>query len=105
MSLRDLARQAAAEKYKATAQLVPRSAPGHVNMNYQQNSQAAHRESVHHREERTPAFKKFCATELYCPKCNAAMPVREKELLVLPTGALYDYLCSRCGTTLGSRKA
>ena len=50
------------------------------------------------------AYRNFSATQLYCPKCSQAMPVREKLLLVLPDGELYDYLCSQCGTSVGSRK-
>jgi hypothetical protein len=43
------------------------------------------------------------ASLLYCPKCSRAMPVREKLLLVLPTGELFDYLCQGCGSSVGSR--
>jgi hypothetical protein len=49
-------------------------------------------------------FKKFGATHLFCQKCNAATPVRERLLLVLPDGELYEYICSRCGSSLGKRK-
>ena len=48
-------------------------------------------------------FGDFTASELYCPKCRRAMPVRQKLLLILPTGELYDYLCSGCATSLGQR--
>lgn len=48
-------------------------------------------------------FGTFTASELYCPKCGRAQPVRERLLLVLPTGELYEFLCSRCGTSLGKR--
>lgn len=51
------------------------------------------------------AYRDFTATELYCPKCRQAMAVREKMLLVLPDGDLFDYVCSKCGTSVGSRKA
>ncbi len=50
-----------------------------------------------------PQFGKFSASELYCPKCRKSQPVRERLLLVLPSGELYDYLCSVCATSLGSR--
>lgn len=43
------------------------------------------------------------ASELYCPKCKAAMPVRQRLLLVLPDGELHEYLCVRCGSSLGER--
>jgi hypothetical protein len=48
-------------------------------------------------------FKDFKATELYCPKCRQAQPVRERLLLVLPSGELHEYLCARCATSLGQR--
>src|SRR5580704_14530443 len=49
-------------------------------------------------------FGAFTASELYCPKCGRSQPVREKLLLVLPTGELHEYLCSRCATSLGKRE-
>jgi hypothetical protein len=48
-------------------------------------------------------FGGFTASELYCPKCQRSQPVRERLLLVLPTGELHEFLCSRCGTSLGKR--
>ena len=48
-------------------------------------------------------FGAFTASELYCPKCKIAQPVREKLLLVLPSGELHEYLCSKCGSSLGER--
>lgn len=48
-------------------------------------------------------FKKFQATELYCPTCRRSMPVRERLLLILPEGEKYEYLCARCGTSVGDR--
>jgi len=44
------------------------------------------------------------ASELYCPKCRKASPVREKLLLVLPDGELHEYICAVCGTSVGERK-
>jgi hypothetical protein len=49
-------------------------------------------------------FGAFTASELYCPKCGKAQPVREKLLLVLPSGELHEYLCARCATSLGQRE-
>ena len=49
-------------------------------------------------------FGAFTASELYCPKCKQSQPVREKLLLVLPSGELHEYLCSRCATSLGERE-
>jgi hypothetical protein len=48
-------------------------------------------------------FGNFTASELYCPKCRAAQPVRERLLLVLPNGELHEFLCSGCGASLGKR--
>ena len=48
-------------------------------------------------------FGTFTASELYCPKCGRSQPVRERLLLVLPTGELHEFLCSRCGTSVGKR--
>jgi len=48
-------------------------------------------------------FDQFRASLLYCNKCGRAMPVRERLLLVLPDGELYDYLCQGCGTSVGSK--
>ncbi|MGC8660125.1 MAG: cytoplasmic protein [Desulfomonilaceae bacterium] len=48
-------------------------------------------------------FEGFKATELYCPNCKASMRVRERLLLVLPEGDKYEYICARCGASLGDR--
>jgi hypothetical protein len=48
-------------------------------------------------------FGSFIASELYCPKCKRAQPVRERLLLVLPSGELHEYLCAQCATSLGKR--
>ncbi|MDP8219064.1 MAG: hypothetical protein P9M03_10100 [Candidatus Theseobacter exili] len=49
-------------------------------------------------------FDKLQATSLYCPGCKTAMPVRERLLLVLPDGELYEYRCVRCGSSLGEKR-
>jgi len=49
-------------------------------------------------------FGGFTASELYCPKCGKSQPVRERLLLVLPSGELHEYLCARCATSLGQRE-
>ena len=36
------------------------------------------------------SFDQFNAALLYCNKCGRAMPVRQRLLLVLPDGELYD---------------
>ena len=49
------------------------------------------------------SFEHLSASLLYCNGCGRAMPVRERLLLVLPDGDLYDYSCQRCGSSLGSK--
>ena len=49
-------------------------------------------------------FENFTASSLYCEKCKAAMPVRERLLLVLPDRELYDYLCTNCASSVGQRE-
>jgi hypothetical protein len=49
-------------------------------------------------------FENFKASSLYCQKCKAAMPVRERLLLVLPDREIFDYLCSGCGSSVGRRE-
>lgn len=48
-------------------------------------------------------FEGLNATQLFCPTCQRAMPVREKLALFLPSGALYHYVCARCDTLLGKK--
>ncbi|RJQ59111.1 MAG: cytoplasmic protein [Desulfobacteraceae bacterium] len=48
-------------------------------------------------------FKDFDATELYCPKCRQAVPVRKRLLLVLPDGDKYEYLCMYCSESVGTK--
>ena len=48
-------------------------------------------------------FGAFTASEIFCPKCQRSQPVRERLLLVLPSGELHEYLCSKCGTSVGTR--
>lgn len=49
-------------------------------------------------------FENFTASSLYCEKCQAAMPVRERLLLVLPDKEIFDYLCTECGSSVGQRE-
>jgi hypothetical protein len=49
-------------------------------------------------------FENFTASSLYCEKCRAAMPVRERLLLVLPDREIFDYLCAECGSSVGRRE-
>ena len=48
-------------------------------------------------------YRDFEATELFCPKCRRAVPVRKRLLLVLANGDKYDYSCSICGTSVGDK--
>jgi predicted SprT family Zn-dependent metalloprotease len=50
-------------------------------------------------------FERLIASELYCPQCRKLQPVRERLLLVLPRGELYEYRCVQCQASLGSREA
>lgn len=50
------------------------------------------------------AFEEFQASLLFCGRCRAPQPVRERLLLVLPDGELHEYLCATCGASVGSRK-
>lgn len=52
----------------------------------------------------TPQFENLRASSLYCNKCKAAMPVRERLLLVLADKEIYDYLCTGCASSVGQRE-
>jgi len=54
-------------------------------------------------QDRPGMFKEFEATELYCPRCRRAVPVRKRLLLVLPDGDKYEYLCSFCSESVGTK--
>ena len=49
------------------------------------------------------AYREFDATELYCPRCKQAVPVRKRLLLVLPEGDKYEYLCAYCSESVGTK--
>lgn len=63
--------------------------------------------SIRYQRRRKPQapkqFEEFEASMLFCPKCKEAVPVREKLLLVLPEGDKHDYLCTKCGSPIGSK--
>ena len=48
-------------------------------------------------------YDEFEASELFCSRCQRSNPVRRKLLIVLPTGNKYEYLCSVCGNSVGSK--
>ena len=60
------------------------------------------RRSVPNQDE-ARQYGAFQASLLYCPKCQTATPARERLLLVLPSGNLYEYLCAHCGTSTGEK--
>jgi len=49
-------------------------------------------------------YDDFKAAALYCAQCGRSMPVRERLLLVLPDGYLFEYVCSGCGLGVGEKK-
>jgi len=49
------------------------------------------------------SYRDFDATELYCPKCRKAVPVKKRLLLVLSNGDKYDYSCVFCDTSVGDK--
>lgn len=49
------------------------------------------------------SYKDFDATELFCPQCRRAVPVRKRLLLILTEGDKYDYSCVYCGTSVGDK--
>jgi len=49
-------------------------------------------------------FQELQASVLFCARCRAPRPVRERLLLLLPEGELHEYLCSACGSSVGTRK-
>ncbi|TKB74461.1 MAG: hypothetical protein E8D46_05315 [Nitrospira sp.] len=53
--------------------------------------------------EQPGQFRSLNATLLYCPSCRVATPTRQRLLLVLPEGNLYEYLCQQCGASTGSK--
>jgi hypothetical protein len=54
-------------------------------------------------DKRPDFYNEFEASELFCSKCQKATPVRKKLLIVLPTGNKFEYLCSVCGNSVGSK--
>jgi hypothetical protein len=58
----------------------------------------------HEQSEPLQQFENFTASTLYCEKCRATTPVRERLLLVLPDKEIFDYLCTECGSSVGQRE-
>ncbi len=59
--------------------------------------------TVNMETNRTKMFKEFDATELYCPRCKRAVPVRKRLLLILQEGDKYEYLCAFCSESVGTK--
>ena len=57
----------------------------------------------HGSSPRRQDFDQLEATELYCPECGRAVPVRKFLLLILPDGDRYEYRCQFCGTKVGDK--
>ncbi len=55
--------------------------------------------------KRQDSYQEFDASELYCPRCRQAVPVRQRLLLVLPEGDKFEYLCEYCSTSVGTKLA
>ena len=49
-------------------------------------------------------FETLRAAELHCPKCRTLRAVKERLLLVLPSGEIHVYICAVCGEQLGTRE-
>ncbi|MFB3778475.1 MAG: hypothetical protein ACE141_12735 [Bryobacteraceae bacterium] len=49
-------------------------------------------------------FEELQASQLYCPACKRAMPVRKRLLLVLLDRETFDYVCAGCGTPVGKKE-
>lgn len=49
------------------------------------------------------AFREFDASQLYCPKCKRAVPVKKRLLLVISEGDKYEYLCAFCSESVGTK--
>jgi DNA-directed RNA polymerase subunit RPC12/RpoP len=49
-------------------------------------------------------FEDLEASQLYCPRCKRAMPVRKRLLLVLLDRETFDYVCAGCGSPIGKKE-
>ena len=49
-------------------------------------------------------FEDVEASQLCCPTCKRAMPVRKCLLLALLDRETFDYICARCGTPIGKKE-
>jgi hypothetical protein len=51
-----------------------------------------------------PHYDQLEVSELFCPRCRTARPVRKHLLLVLPDGNRYEYRCGVCGASVGEKR-
>jgi hypothetical protein len=49
-------------------------------------------------------FEDLEASQLFCPTCKRAMPVRKRLLLVLLDRETFDYVCAACGSLVGKKE-
>ena len=74
-------------------------------MSHPRHPRQSHAHPAHRAQAAPPpdAFRDLQASELFCPRCQASRPVRERLLLVLPDGELHEYRCAVCAQSLGTR--
>ena len=49
-------------------------------------------------------FEDLEASQLFCPTCKCAVPVRKRLLLVLLDREKFDYVCAGCGSLVGKKE-
>lgn len=49
-------------------------------------------------------FEDFEASQLFCPTCKRAMPVRKRLLLVLLDKEIFEYTCAQCGSAVRKKE-
>jgi len=49
-------------------------------------------------------FEDLEASQLFCPTCKRAMPVRKRLLLVLLDKEIFSYVCTGCGSVIGKKE-
>jgi len=49
-------------------------------------------------------FEALEASQLFCPTCKRAMPVRKRLFLVLLDKEIFDYICTSCGSAVGKKE-
>jgi hypothetical protein len=57
------------------------------------------------RPQDTPdSYESLEVSEMFCSNCKRSQPVRQHLLLVLPTGNQYEFRCSVCAHSVGSKQ-